>query len=545
MKQQVNQILKRLEQLESFRAPWETLWQDCTDFVNPRRGEFQTKQARGSRSRFDKVFDSTAPLANEQLASGLHGHLTNVAERWFHLRVPGQQASAGTHAWLQQSVGIMFDKVFNIAESNFITSVHELYLDLGAYGTAVIFVEDKPGKPIGFRSFHLADCYVAENHEGVVDTVYRRYKHTARQLMQLYSDVLPEKIKEIATKQPFQEFTCVHAVEPRADLDYGKKDKNNMPFKSCYVLVEEQIMLKEGGFQEFPYMVPRWSKTSGEVYGRSPSMMCMPDIKMVNEMMKTTIRAAQKATDPPLLVPDDGFMMPLRTVPGGLNYYRSGTPDKVEPLIGGERPDVGLDFIESRREHIKKAFHVDWLQMREGPQMTATEVMQRQEEKMRLMGPMVGRLQSEFLGPMITRVFQLMMRRKELPPVPQELEGIDLQLDYVSPVARAQKAQAVFNFSRFMEQMIPLANVKPEIFDNIDADATFRWAHKTLDAPVETLTNPDQVQEIRQQKAEQMQQMEERGAMAQDAATAKDMAKAAKDVGMEEMVGGALGGQAQ
>ena len=183
--------------------------------------------------------------------------------------------------------------------------------------------------------------------------------------------------------------------------------------------------------------------------------------------------------------------------------------------------------------------------MREGPQMTATEVMQRQEEKMRLMGPMVGRLQSEFLGPMITRVFQLMMRRKELPPVPQELEGIDLQLDYVSPVARAQKAQSVFNFSRFMEQMIPLANVKPEIFDNIDAEATFRWAHKTLDAPVETLTNPDQVQEIRQQKAEQMQQMEERGAMAQDAATAKDMAKAAKDVGMEEMVGGALGGQAQ
>tara|TARA_A100001388_G_scaffold56690_1_gene39083 strand:- start:35377 stop:37014 length:1638 start_codon:yes stop_codon:yes gene_type:complete len=545
MKQQVNQILKRLEQLESFRAPWETLWQDCTDFVNPRRGDFQTKQARGSRARFDKVFDSTAPLANEQLASGLHGHLTNVAERWFHLRVPGQNSSAGTHAWLQQAVGIMFDKVFNIAESNFITSVHELYLDLGAYGTAVIFVEDKPGKPIGFRSFHLADCYVAENHEGVVDTVYRRYKHTARQLMQLYADVLPEKIKEIATKQPFQEFTCVHAVEPRADLDYGKKDKNNMPFKSCYVLVEEQIMLKEGGFQEFPYMVPRWSKTSGEVYGRSPSMMCMPDIKMVNEMMKTTIRAAQKATDPPLLVPDDGFMMPLRTVPGGLNYYRSGTPDKVEPLIGGERPDVGLDFIESRREHIKKAFHVDWLQMREGPQMTATEVMQRQEEKMRLMGPMVGRLQSEFLGPMITRVFQLMMRRKELPPVPQELEGIDLQLDYVSPVARAQKAQAVFNFSRFMEQMIPLANVKPEIFDNIDADATFRWAHKTLDAPVETLTNPDQVQEIRQQKAEQMQQMEERGAMAQDAATAKDMAKAAKDVGMEEMVGGALGGQAQ
>ena len=545
MKEQVNQIVKRLEQLKSFRAPWEQLWQDCTDYVNPRRGDFQHTKSRGSNARFDKVFDSTAPLSNEQLASGLHGHLTNVSERWFHLRLPGDQTSEGTHAFLQTAVEMMFDRCFNISESNFITSVHELYLDLGAYGTAVIFVEDKPGKPIGFRSYHLADCYVAGNHEGVVDTVYREYKHSARQLMQLYSEVLPEKIKEIADKQPFQEFTCVHAVEPRADLNYDKKDKNNMPFKSCYVLVEEQLMLKEGGFQEFPYMVPRWSKTAGEVYGRSPAMVCMPDIKMINEMMKTTIRAAQKATDPPLLVPDDGFMMPLRTVPGGLNYYRSGTPDKVEPLIGGERPDVGLDFIESRREHVKKAFHVDWLQMAQGPQMTATEVIQRQEEKMRLMGPMVGRLQSEFLGPMISRVFALMLRRRELPAVPQELQGVDLQIDYVSPVSRAQKSQSVFNFARFMEQMLPLANVKPEIFDNINADATFRWAHKTLDAPVETLTTADEVKKQREAKQQQMQEQQEAMAMQQQAATAKDMAKAAKDAGMEEQMGGALNGAAQ
>lgn len=537
MDSQVNQIVKRLEQLESWRSPWEHIWQDCTDYVNPRRGDFTTKQYRGSRSRFDKVFDSTAPLANEQLASGLHGHLTNTAERWFSLRVPGVEPTHAMRTWLQGTVDTMFDRCFNIPDTNFVTSVHELYLDIGSYGTAVFYVEDRPGKPIQFRSFHLADCYIAENHEGVVDTLYRKYKHTARQLMQLYEPVLPEKFKEIATKQPFQEFTCVHAVEPRADLDYGKKDKDNMPFKSCYVLVEEQIMLKEGGFNEFPYMVPRWSKTAGEVYGRSPAMVCMPDIKMVNEMMKTTIRAAQKATDPPLMVPDDGFMMPLRTIPGGLNYYRSGTPDKVEPLIGGERPDVGLDFIESRREHISKSFHVDWLQMRDGPQMTATEVLQRQEEKMRLMGPMVGRLQSEFLGPMLDRVFALMLRRNELPEAPPELEGVKLNVDYISPVARAQKSQAVFNFTRFLEQMVPLANVKPEIFDNIDADGTFRWAHGTLDAPTETLVDPEQVQQSREQRAQEQQQMQEAAMMQQQATTAKDMSVAAKNAGMEPMGG--------
>lgn len=542
MHDDVNQIVKRLEQLESWRAPWENLWQDCTDYVNPRRGDFTTTQYRGSRARFDKVFDSTAPLANEQLASGLHGHLTNTAERWFQLKVPGTQETAGMRRWLQATVDQMFDRCFNVPSTNFITAVHELYLDLGSYGTGVIMIEDRAGKPINFRSFHLADCYVAENHEGVVDTVYRKYKHTARQLMQLYSEVLPDKFKEIAVKQPFQEFTCVHAVEPRADLDYEKKDKNNMPWKSCYVLVEEQIMLKEGGYQEFPYMVPRWSKTAGEVYGRSPAMTCMPDIKMVNEMMKTTIRAAQKATDPPLMVPDDGFIMPLRTIPGGLNYYRSGTPDKVEPLIGGERPDVGLDFIETRREHISKSFHVDWLQMREGPQMTATEVLQRQEERMRLMGPMVGRLQSEFLGPMIDRVFALMNRRKEIEPAPPELEGVNLRVDYVSPVARAQKSQLVFNFTRFLEQMVPLANVKPEIFDNIDADATFRWAHGTLDAPMQTLVDPEQVQEARAQRQQADAQMQEAAMMQQQATTAKDMSMAAKNTGMQPMMNGGAGG---
>ena len=273
-------------------------------------------------------------------------------------------------------------------------------------------------------------------------------------------------------------------------------------------------------------MVPRWSKTSGEVYGRSPAMMCLPDIKMVNEMMKTTIRAAQKATDPPLLVPDDGFILPLRTIPGGLNYYRSGTNDRVEPLTTGSRPDIGLDYIESRREHITKTFHTDWLQLREGPQMTATEVLQRQEEKMRLMGPMVGRLQSELLGPMIDRVFNILTRRGQLPMAPTEFEGQQLAVDYVTPVARAQKAQLVFNLSRFLEQMVPLANLKPEMLDNLDFDATFRWAHSTLDAPMMTLTNMESMAQQRQQRAQQVQAMMEQEQANAQAAQIKDLGAA-------------------
>lgn len=518
----------RLGKLKQIRSPWESLWQDCTDFVNPRRGDFNAQKSQGDRTRYDKVYDSTAPLANEQLAAGLHGYLTAPSETWFNLMLERmQEQDEMTMAWLQDVVETMFRDVFHSPNSNFGSMIHELYLDLGSYGTGVLYIEDRPGKAINFRTYHLAECYVAENAEGSVDTLYREYKHTGRQLVQLYKDKLPEKFIEGVYKDPHKEFTVLHAVEPRDSFNPDSKLAVNMPFMSAKILQEEKIVLENSGFNEFPYMVPRWTKTAGEVYGRSPAMTAMPDIKMINEMSKTVIKAAQKATDPPLLVPDDGFMLPLRTIPGGLNYYRAGTQDMVKPLVEGVRPDIGLDFIESRRQHVLKTFHVDWMQMREGPSMTATEVLQRQEERMRLMGPMVGRLQFELLGPMIDRVFNIMARRKMLPQPPSTIEGRPLRIDYVSPVARAQKTQQLFSFTRLMESLVPLANVKPEVFDNIDADGTVRWAAKLLDAPTETLLTQEKLDELRQGRAQQQQDMAEVAKGRELAATAKDAADAA------------------
>lgn len=529
-KKLVTTTIDRLGKLKQIRSPWESLWQDCTDYVNPRRGDFNAMRSQGDRTRYDRVYDSTAPLANEQLAAGLHGYLTAPSETWFALileKLRAEEEDEEVLLYLQDVVEVMFREVFHSPNSNFGSMIHELYLDLGAYGTSVLYLEDRPGKPINFRTYHLAECYVAENAEGVVDTVYRQYKHTGRQLLQLYKDKLPEKFIENVYKDPHKEFTCIHAVEPRDSFNPDSKLATNLPFMSAYILEEEKLLLNLGGFNEFPYMVPRWTKTAGEVYGRSPAMTAMPDIKMINEMSKTVIKAAQKATDPPLLVPDDGFMLPLRTIPGGLNYYRSGTQDKVMPLVEGVRPDIGLEFIDSRRTHVLKTFHVDWMQMREGPSMTATEVLQRQEERMRLMGPMVGRLQFELLGPMIDRVFNIMARRRMLPPAPRGMQGRGLRVDYVSPVARAQKTQQLFSFTRLLEALVPLAQIKPEVFDNINPDGTMRWAAKLLDAPLETLFTTDQVAAQREEKAQQQQQMLEVSKGRELAATAKDAASAA------------------
>lgn len=531
MEDLVTRIITKQESLKSYRTPWENLWQDCGEYVNPNRGDFSTIRYRADTARYDKIYDTTAPLANENLASGLHGFLTSPSQRWFSLSTFDDEINEEYQVkeWLNKTTNILYDRVFNIPESNFNSQAHELYLDLGSFGTAVMMVQDNPGSGISFRTFHLADCYIQENDSGFVDTLYRKYKRTGRQLMERFGDAVPEKIIKISQKDPYREFEVIHAVEPSETYGDPIKKPTKKAFKSCYVLLEEKTLLEEGGFDEFPYMVPRWSKVAGEIYGRSPSMTSLPDIKMVNAMMKTIIKAAQKITDPPLLVPDDGFILPVRTVPGGLNFYRSGTQDRIEPLETRGRPDIGFDLLNNRREHIKAAFHVDWMQMPDqkgSPNMTATEVVARQEEKMRLMGPMIGRLQVEFLGPLIDRVFKIMMRKKQIPQPPGILEGQEMKILYTSPLARAQKSGQLMTITRLFESMVPLFQAKPDLLDNMNTDETFRYFHHLLDAPAKILNPEEKVQEERQQRQEQQEQMMQAEQAKMESESAKNISEA-------------------
>ena len=514
MEDLVTRIITKQDSLKSYRTPWENLWQDCGEYVNPNRGDFSTIRYRADTARYDKIYDTTAPLANENLASGLKGFLTSPSQRWFSLTTFDDKLNEeyAVKEWLNLATNILYDRVFNIPESNFNSQAHELYLDLGSFGTAVMMVQDTPGSGITFRTFHLADCYIQENDKGFVDTLYRKYKRTGRQLIERFGEAVPEKIVKISQKDPFREFEVIHAVEPSETYGEPLKKPTKKAFKSCYILLEEKTLLEEGGYDEFPYMVPRWSKVAGEIYGRSPSMTSLPDIKMVNAMMKTIIKSAQKLTDPPLLVPDDGFILPVRTVPGGLNFYRSGTQDRIEPLETRGRPDIGFDLLQNRREHIRAAFHVDWMQLpdqKNNPNMTATEVVARQEEKMRLMGPMIGRLQVEFLGPLINRVFSIMMRKKMIPNPPAIIQGEDMKIIYTSPLARAQKSSQLMTITRLFESMAPLYQAKPELLDNMNTDETFRFFHHLLDAPAKILNPEEKVEEERQARAEEQKAMME------------------------------------
>jgi len=258
----------------------------------------------------------------------------------------------------------------------------------------------------------------------------------------------------------------------------------------------------------------------------------LPDVKMLNEMSKTTIKAAQKQVDPPLLVPDDGFLLPVRTVPGGLNFYRSGTRDRIEPLNIGANNPLGLNMEEQRRDSIRAVFYVNQLMMQQGPQMTATEVIQRNEEKMRLLGPVLGRLQSELLKPLIDRVFAILLRNNMLPQAPEFLSGRDIEIEYVSPLAKAQKSSELQSIMRAIEILGSLANVAP-VFDYVNFDNLVKHLADIVGMPQKLLKSQNEVNAQRQEAAQAAEQQQQMAQMQQVAQAAGDVAPLAKALPQE------------
>jgi len=473
-------IVSRFEYLEGQRANWDSHYQELADYMLPRKADIVRKRARGEK-RMELIFDGTALQSVDLLASSLHGMLTSGATPWFHLTLKDDELGRDeeVQAWLEDTSSRMMRA---ITMSNFETGVHEMYVDLVVFGTGCMFVEmDK--KSMRFSTRHISEFYVAEDQFGIVDTVFRKYVLPARQAVQRFGiENVSTFIQKRFEKKPDEEVTVLHCVMPRKERDPTKQDNKNMPFASMYICMETKMVMQESGFQEFPYVVPRFLKATGEVMGRSPAMVALPDVKMLNLMSKTIIQAAQKLIDPPLLVPDDGFLLPVRTQPGGLNFFRSGTRDTITPLNTGANIPIGLNMEEQRRTAIRSAFYVDQLLTGGSPNMTATEVVQRQEERMRVIGPVLGRLMNEMLRPMIDRVFALMLRADMLAPPPEILQGLDVDVEYVSPLARAQKSSSLNSTMKALEILLPLAQALP-VADHINADGLVNHVMDSLGVP--------------------------------------------------------------
>lgn len=497
----VAQLERRLSTLQSQRSNWEQHWQQLADYMLPRKADITKKRAKGDK-RTELIFDGTAIHAVELLASSLHGMLTSPSTPWFSMRYrdPALQGNDEANEWLELCTDQMYQA---FARSNFQQEIHELYYDLVVFGTAAFYV-DMQDKDLRFSSRHIAEICISEDSEGRVDTVYRKFKMSARALAMRFGEQnLPQAAAKDLNSDPFKEHEVVHAVFPRAE-SRGALAKSK-PVASVYYHKDSKHLLSESGFDDFPFMVPRFVKDSVSTYGRSPAMTALPDVKMVNKMSEVTIRAAQKQIDPPLMVPDDGFMLPIRTTPGSLNFYRSGTRDRMEPLQIGANNPLGLNMEEQRRNAIRQAFYVDQLLLREGPTMTATEVLQRNEEKMRLLGPVLGRLQAELLQPLISRSFALLLRGAVLPPAPEQLQGQDIDIEYVSPLAKAQKLTDLQSVLRGFEVLAQLGEMAP-VQDYIDPDRMVKYLVDVTGMPARVIRSQDEIDQIRRDQAAQAQE---------------------------------------
>ena len=494
-------LLKRFDRLTSQRQNWETHWQEVADYMMPRKADVTKLRSKGDK-RTELIFDSSPLQAVELLAASLHGMLTNPSTPWFSLRFKEDMEDQDeAKEWLESATDTMY-AAFN--RSNFQQEIFELYHDLITFGTAAMFIEEDEEDLLKFSTRHINEVYIAENDKGRIDTVFRKFKLSARAAIQKFGANADFEV--IANKDPYEEIDIIHAIYPRSDFNPKKQDKSNMPFESVYMTGKGEE-LSVSGFREFPFVVPRYLKASHEIYGRSPAMTALPDVKMLNEMSKTTIKSAQKQVDPPLLVPDDGFILPVRTVPGGLNFYRSGTRDRIEPLNIGANTPLGLNMEEQRRNSIRNAFYVNQLMMQQGPQMTATEVIQRNEEKMRLLGPVLGRLQSELLKPLIDRCFSILLRKNLFRPAPEFLAGKDIEIEYVSPLAKAQKSTELQSIMRAIEIMGSLSNVAP-VFDHINIDKLVRHLTDIVGVPQKILKPQSELNAEREEAQAQQQQMQ-------------------------------------
>ena len=518
-------LLKRFDRLKTGRQNWESHWQEVSDYMIPRKADVTKTRSKGDK-RTELIFDSSPLQSVELLAASLHGMLTNPSTPWFSLQFKedGIEGEEEAKEWLESATETMY-AAFN--RSNFQQEIFELYHDLITFGTAAMFVEEDEEDVLKFSTRHINEIYISENDKGRIDTIFRKFKLTARAAIQKFGQNASDNIATTARKDPYEEIEILHVVYPRTDFNPKKQDKPNMPFASVYLEAGTGDELSVSGFKEFPFVVPRYLKASHEIYGRSPAMTALPDVKMLNEMSKTTIKAAQKQVDPPLLVPDDGFILPVRTVPGGLNFYRSGTRDRIEPLNIGANNPLGLNMEEQRRNSIRNAFYVNQLMMQQGPQMTATEVVQRNEEKMRLLGPVLGRLQSELLKPLIDRCFSILLRKNLFKPAPESLSGKDIEIEYVSPLAKAQKSQELQSIMRGIEIMGSLANVAP-VFDYINFDKLIGHLMDIVGVPQKILKPMSQVNSERQQKQQQQEQAMQMQQMQQVAQAGGQIAPLAK-----------------
>lgn len=512
------QLLKQVALLNNDRSSFEPHWRELSDFINPRGSRFLVTDVNRNDRRNSKTVDPTATLANRTLSSGMMSGITSPARPWFKLATPDPDMMdyGPVKLWLE-AVQRRMNEVYN--KSNLYQSLPLLYSSLGTYSTGAMAVLEDDEDVIRTMMFPIGSYYLANSARGSVDTCYRKFTMTVRQLvMEFGMSNVSTSVKGLWESGSYETWIeVIHAVYPNIDRDTGKLDSKNKRVKSVYFEVggDNDKLLRESGFDEFPIMAPRWEVNGEDVYGSScPGMIALGQVKALQLEQKRKSQLIDKATNPPMVGPTSLKNQRVSLLPGDITYIDQMTGQEgLKPayLVNPNTADLLAD-IQDTRQMINSAYFVDLFMMLQNintRSMPVEAVIEMKEEKLLMLGPVLERLNDECLNPLIDRTFSIMVRKNLLPPPPDELQGMPLKIEYISVMAQAQKSIGLSSLASTVGFIGQLASLgKTEALDKLDADQAIDAFSEMSGVSPTVIVPQEQVNQIRQDRAQQQQQQQ-------------------------------------
>lgn len=523
--------LNRWGALKTERSSWWSHWQELTQYIQPRSGRYFVQDRNRGGRRHNAIYDNTGTRALRTLAAGLMGGLTSPARPWFRLTTtdPHLAKDAEVKQWLQDTTDLMHT-VFQ--RSNTYRALHSIYEELGCFGTGASILTEDYRDVIRHYPMTTGEYAIAQNYQGEVDVLYREFQKPVGAVVAEFGlDKVSNTVRALHDRGQLEKWvTLLHAIEPRNDRDPTKRDAKNMAWRSVYYEIgsDRPEPLRESGYKKFPALVPRWAISGGDIYGNSPGMEALGDIKQLQHEQLRKGQGIDYMTKPPLQVPSGMKNRDVDMLPGGISFIDSASTQGGIRTAFEVRLDLGhlLADIQDVRQRINGAFYSDLFLMLDNQadsRMTATEVAERHEEKMLMLGPVLERLHNELLEPLIESTFDRMLTAGIVPPPPDALQGQDLNVELVSMLAQAQRAIATNGIDRFVGNLGAVAQFKPDVLDKFDAD---QWADAYSDMlgiSPDLIVPSDKVAMVRQQRAQQQAAAQQSAMVNQAADTAQKL----------------------
>jgi hypothetical protein len=534
------------------RGDWGTFLTHCQQvalYLYPDRADFTSERPPGAK-RMQYVYDAQPLFAHEMGAVGLHWMFTSDSMPWFYTGPsdPRLEQDDQAMAWYRAADQADYRTIAD-PSGNFASQSQEVYRDCLAFGPAIMSVlpstRDYYSSTV-FSTRHIKECMWFENQDDRVDQLHRRWQWTVKQAWDEWGAAAGATVTKLFGDGKYgDKLWFHHRVKPRRSRDAQRADARNKPFESVYVAESDVCVIEEGGFDTFPYLVPRASRITGEPQGRGRGQMMLPDIKMCNEAMQEYIRAAQLANRPPLDAPDDGYLIPLKQNPGSVNYHRSGLrpDDRLTAMQFGTQPQQMLQVLQMLHGSIEKGFFNNLLMTPTDPSdpasagkgVTATFTDKMNREQMRSLSALNSRFKSEWQAPLVERVRYVNFRRSQAlrfgpgapyPPPPPQLAGQRWHCRFVSTAELAQRAAELTAIDQLATRFVQIKTAAPDAILPMDWEAAFRLEARDLNAPREVIIPPQVMAAMRAAQERMAQQQHEAQIASQGAGAVADLAQA-------------------